>query len=444
MSKISRGMKISGSKPYLSKVVFAAAILELSMFTVSKNIFGVYLSTIATLLFGLITGIGIILVFYNKKCNPYDFCKEKTVLKLSWSKHLLFFLPVGLFGLLLHSSILEQPIDFSSPENSGSDIIPQIGTLITRMLNGDYPYQIIEWPGFHLFPTYLPMQWLPFTIAEILEFDYRWFAFGILALVIYYYFTKLSLSETPLKKSILLILSPFIILFSFYFTDEAVFKYSIETLIVGYYLLLSLSLFSNSKYFIGIALSLCILSRYSIILWIPLLVVVLFLIGKKKEIVSISILLTVSFLAFYALPFLWEDPGIFLKGYEYHSNAAIGAWHPTPWQAAGEPPSILYQGFGLGCFFYSFLDIELIDKLFAYRLIHLISSLLTVILLAIAFLKIKDKIDYRIFLLGSLKIYLVVFYNFIQIPFTYLFLVPIFISVPIVALLYHPKLKIET
>ena len=101
-------MEIFGSKPYLQKVVFAAVILELSMFTISKNIIGVYLSSIATLLFGLITGIGLILVFYNEKCIPFDFYREKTALKLSSAKHLLFFVTVGLFGLLLYTSILEQ------------------------------------------------------------------------------------------------------------------------------------------------------------------------------------------------------------------------------------------------------------------------------------------------------------------------------------------------
>jgi len=57
----------------------------------------------------------------------------------------------------------------------------------------------------------------------------------------------------------------------------------------------------------------------------------------------------------------------------------------------------------------------------------------------IGFYKIKDRIDYRIFLLGTLKIYLVLFYNFIQIPYNYLYLPLVFVSLTMFALLFSRK-----
>jgi len=113
-----------------------------------------------------------------------------------------------------------------------------------------------------------------------------------------------------------------------------------------------------------------------------------------------------------------------------------------PWQKTGEMPILLTNGFGFAIYFYEFMDGSIAEKLWAYRMTHLGLSASVALMSMIIFYKIKDQIDYRIFLLGTLKIYLVFFYNFIQIPFHYLIFPLVFISLPMIALLLT-QLKIK-
>ena len=314
-----------------------------------------------------------------------------------------------------------------------SDIIPQIQILIQRFLTGDFPYQLIrheEWAfGHSLYPTYLPLTWMPFILAEQVGLDYRWFAYLCLLGGVGYLLTFFR--QLPLLKYLALAMGPFLILvFNFYEKPEEL-SLSVETFITAYYLCLAISLLTTSTISRGLFLLCCLLSRYSIVLWVPLFFLVLWKKEKRRNSLWIGAIIFGGFLIFY-FPFLLEDFSIFQQGYDYHSKAAVNLWKPRAWQAAGATPINLLQGVGFGCYFYEYLDMDLIGKLKAYRLTHLILSLSTVALLAVYFFKRHLRIDYRLFLLGSLKIYLVVFYNFIQIPFMYLYLVPAFVSLPLI------------
>lgn len=421
-------------------IIIAAATTELAMLTWWKNYFGPHNSSIVLFASGLITGVGFLYFFYKKNISleTRQLHYRKIIPAL-----LILIYGIQYCGKLLSEQIKNFPIDYYNPE--GSDVIPQIGIMIDRFLNGGFPYHHIdEWTFTHtLYPTYLPMTWMPFIIPEVLHFDYRWFAFGILSLGILWLFVKMVSWNPHYIVLFLLGAAPFLFLNALqHYDDEGIFKYSVETLISGYYLMLAMSLLSTSNLLRGAALFLCLLSRYSVVLWVPLFLLVLFFKEKKKNIVSILGIIAGGFLLFYFIPFFSQDTSIFMRGYNYHSEGAIQAWKVMPWQEAGEMPFTLYKGLGFAWVYYENYAGELADKVDAYRFLHLILSISCIAILSLLFFKIKNKIDYRIFLLGSLKIYLVIFYNFIQIPFGYLFLVSIFISLPMLALiLMYPSLQ---
>lgn len=434
MSKKSK----PSTRPIL--IIIVACLLELLMLSIWKKRLDSFWSPIVTLASGLIAGIGFLYFFYKKEIhlnNTFTFDIKKGILAFS-----IFVAGILICGSLLNDTFLQFPINASTD----SDVIPQIKILVTRFLSGVFPYQLItEWSFNHtLYPTYLPLTWMPFILPEVLGFDYRWMAFSVLMISFLFYFSKILSWNISWKGILFLGITSFYFLYAYQKgeIEEGIFRNSVETLIAGYYLILALSIFSKSNILKGAALTFCLLSRYSVVLWVPLFFFVLFFASKENkykiktsDLLTIGFIMFAGFLIFYAIPFLSEDTSIFIKGYDYHTDAALQSWKTSDWQPAEDPPFALFKGFGMAGFFYEYVPGDLETKLKACQRFHFIASIFTVILLGGIFYKIKNKIDYRIFLLGSLKIYLVIFYNFIQIPFNYLFLTLVMVSLPMIGLL---------
>jgi hypothetical protein len=424
-------------------VIISFCFFELWLFSMGKKQFGMMWSPLIVFLSGLFSGVGFLAFFYKKEINyPTN--------KWDWKRKVIPSV-ISSFGIwkcgdILKSLLKSKPIDFHDP--TGSDVIPQVGILVERFLAGIFPYQLItsEWTlNYSLYPTYLPLTWMPFILPDLLGIDYRWMSFAVLIVSFFYFFYKVIPWIQQRWAIFFIALIPFVFLY-FLQNDGNVgtFAYSIETLIGGYYLVVAMALFSKRNWVRGIALSVCLLSRYSLILWLPVFFFVLFFKEKKSNIFQIGGWIAFSFLAFYIIPFLSKDPTIFLQGFAYHTQAATITFTTFPWQKAGELPLILGNGYGFAIYFYEFMDGTIAEKLLAYRITHVGLSGGIAVLSMLIFYKIKDQIDYRIFLLGTLKIYLVFFYNFIQIPFHYLIFPLVFISLPMMALLLgQVKLKEE-
>jgi len=386
---------------------------------------------------GLFSGIGFLIFFYNKKITLQK-------LEWDWKKRMAMFL-ISFFGIwkcgdMLRTIIRNEPIDFYN--STASDVLPQIGIMVDRFLDGIFPYQLItEWSFNHdLYPTYLPLTWMPFIIPEVLGLDYRWLAFAVLIIAMWYYSYKLISWNSNWISIVFLLIVPYFFLYSFLKEDNTgSFRLSIESLIAGYYLFLATSIFSKSNWVRGMALLCCLLSRYSLVLWVPLFFIILFLKEKKSNSYKIIGWIALGFLVLYIIPFLSKDFTIFQKGYEYHTEAALIAFHRYHYQSEYEMPALLAQGFGLAIYFDQLIEGTSADKSTALRLAHLLSLCFMLLVSMIGFYKIKDRIDYRIFLLGTLKIYLVLFYNFIQIPYNYLYLPLVFVSLTMFALLFSRK-----
>ena len=167
---------------------------------------------------------------------------------------------------------------------------------------------ITEWTfNYPLFPTYLPGFWGAFIIPHLLHIDCRWWALTVWFAVFMWYEGQLLWRGLSTPKLLFLTALPFIFLFCLAsYAHSGMFHYSVEPLITAYYILFTLSLLTNSNKLRGGALVLCLLSRYSVVLWLPLFFAVLFLKDKKLDIYKIISILAVRFLILYA-SFLMVD-----------------------------------------------------------------------------------------------------------------------------------------
>ncbi len=305
---------------------------------------------------------------------------------------------------------------------SQSDVIPQVMTMVQNFLSGEFAYEPITKWGYKLSPNYMPLTWLPFTVAEVFHFDYRWVAYGMLALsfvLLSFFFSKRTKNDLLF---FLFVIIPWIILYYFIKDDPIIYTRTIENINAAYYILFGMALLSGRPVWVGLGLAACLLSRYSLVLWVPLLGFV-YLISDKKALIKIVWVAAVPIILLYVIPFFLKDPAIVSRSME--------EWAPR-WQPEGEKPFHLFKGIGMASYFYEKLDGTLEEKLRLLKHWHLWSSIgITLIMMGFYFV-VRNRLNKPIFLLASLKIYMVFFYYFIQIPYAYLYNIPTFLTLILV------------
>jgi hypothetical protein len=429
-------------------ITITAFIFELLLLTRFIGVFGPYISPLILFTSSLLIGIVGIQksVQINKSLNAQEIKRdvardEKHSITTVTSKSIgagLLIICIGITSLLLFNLIKHHPVNVSQ-----SDIIPQTQVLVERFLHKQFPYTIISNWGYNLFPTYLPLQWLPYIIAEYIKLDYRLFAYAILMIVVIMYFIKYK-NEFTAGPHFLFCILLFLPVVLIYFFQPSIYYNSLENLIGAYYLLLAYAILTNSMVLTGVALVLCLLSRYSLVLWLPFFLFVLLLQKHRREALIVLVLGILGFLLFYFVPFLSKDTTIFMKGYQYHTTAALAEWNGQSWQQPGDKPFQLFRGLGFAGFFYDHSSGTIEQRLNSYRVLHLAFSSATVLVLCGWFYLKRKNVEWRIFSIASLKIYLAVFYSFIQIPYDYLFLVSAYCSLPIIMSSFlYSKVKVE-
>lgn len=392
---------------------------ETALLTIFANKFGEYASPIV--LFVVALSAGLVPLFLQPA--------SRTLVQPSKLWHNYVHGGLLLLGVLLVVGNLNNIINRHDINVQISDIIPQMQVLSTRFLNGEMPYKMITDWGWDMYPTYQPLQWLPFCIPNLFHFDFRWWSLVIWIMAVLIYQNKLRKESLPPLAQFGLCLLPFIAVAAFYQYQFMVLAYTVELIIAAYYLFLAFSIKSRSVWVIAGGIVLCLLSRYSVILWLPLYFFLLLFYWDKKKTLWASAIILGGFVLIYVLPFMTRDWEFFFKGYQYHSLAALGEWKHD---GDNGKAIHLFQGVGFACYFYDFATGTLVEKLKLAQKAHLIASLGTVALLGLWWYRSLHKIiSVRVFLLCSLKIYLVVFYSFIQIPYIYLMLVPLFVGLPL-------------
>ena len=268
--------------------------------------------------------------------------------------------------------------------------------------------------------------WMPFLVVDKLKLDYRTWSYIILCAIL-----LLCTILIPVKNKNRgwLFLFPFGIFLLYVSYQPSAFGWTIEPLIAGFYLLLLLGIYLQNAWIMGFALLLCLLSRYAILPWVPAFFVLLFFFGNKKQAVYIAVILLTGMLVIFIIPFLLSHPMILKTGYSQYTAAALGEWRGQSWQKHDDLPFQLSQGYGFAIYFYQWGKGEIIQRLKLTQMVHFIICIaLPVATVLWYWLRKTNRLSLNWFLLFSLKLYLILFFTFIQVPYAYLFLTPLMVS----------------
>ncbi len=341
---------------------------------------------------------------------------------------LLYVLLLILFGFWAYFIMLKNPIDIKT-----SDIIPYINDLyLKRLFNGEFIYNLAPGLGYgNWTPNYLPFHWLPFAISYYFQFDHRWIVFGTYLIAVYIYlfhFIKAQTQQDFLIKACL----PFIFLIHVFFKQSGNFAHTVELLIASYYFILAMFIIKNNVLGKSIGLVITVLSRYIVVFYIPIALLIEYYLNNKKILIQI-VLVIVMISAFYLIPFLLKDTSIFFKGAASYDLAALGEWNGQSWQQAHDRPHQLFQGLGFASWAYSFLNGSLENRIYIFKTIMLLITCISILIIGIYFIKNKHKHSLANWHLASLKVILTIVISFSLVPYSYLFWSTIILSIVMVS-----------
>lgn len=340
-----------------------------------------------------------------------------------WS-YVLYFTALIFFSFWANQIMIKIPIDIKT-----SDIIPYINDLyLKRFFNGKFIYSLAPGLGYgNWTPNYLTFHWLPFAISYFFQFDHRWVVLAVFFITIYIYIFHFISAKSEIEYWFKLSL-PFLFLLLLFYNQSGSFAHTVELLIASYYFILAMFLLNNNVFGKSIGLTLTLLSRYIVVFYIPIALVIEFYLNRKqllKQIVIVVILVS----AFYIIPFLLKDNSIFFKGAASYDIAALGEWDGQNWQQATDRPFQLFQGLGFASWAYSFLNGSLENKIHILKIIMLLSGFITILFLIIYFIKNKNKYKIVNWHLASLKIVITVILSFSLVPYSYLFYTNLVLSI---------------
>ncbi len=383
--------------------------------TQGKNAIGLFLTSI-------FIGLIVIYKFYNELVEETSLPANGR--RFSYAVTALLALALIILGTQYDHFFHLRPLSIES-----SDIIPSIQIMCKRLLAGKYPYDIFYDFGFPQMPTYLPMQWIPFSIAEILHIDYRWIPYTAWCIAAVWLCIRSAKASSPMLRAAmpLLIFASNYILFSS--SNKGIVEASVELLISAYYMMFISGLNQKNGVLQGIIIAFCLLSRYSLVLWIPLYSFILFVSKNRKQLYFAFATTVLVVTILYIIPYLSKDTQLFYKCYKYYDDAARFEWTHLN---KDNRPIQLYSGTGFGYYFYTrFTNLPVMDRVKLLQKTHLVCSILVTVILGTWYWFRKDKINTRIFLMSSFKIYLAVFLFLIQVPYEYLMCAGNFVSIAI-------------
>jgi hypothetical protein len=305
-----------------------------------------------------------------------------------------------------------------------ADMLPVMKVMNERLLHGDIKHvydPIMEiWNGVQ--PIYLPAMWLPYLPAVVFHFDMRW----ITVTAILFGFTVV-LGMIRLRKNRyfgygLIVTTALLFWWIFSRNDvHGLISMSEEGVVIFYFVLLTLAIISENAFFMGIAASLCLLSRYSMIGWlIPCL---LFLTARRdfRKLIVFSVTGAGCIALLFLIPFGFKtlEQMISLPG-----NYVAFANHV--WEFSSE---VYWLNLGMA-------------KFYGPHGMKSLHSTLLVMSFGIPFLfmcfcLIQKKWKLQNINLACLKLSLLIFYQFIDVPYGYLFYTCSFVSLVIAVTLLN-------
>jgi hypothetical protein len=340
-------------------------------------------------------------------------------------------------GLALCFPALKKAIQGTLPQDH-SDIIPAITVYCQRLLAGEVVHRpLTEDIGYFLEPGYLPATWFPFVVPEFFRFDYRWMSSSVLLLGLLAYLVVVvrlrrpaavtfGLGVLPLLFTYALV-RPDVHIFNYtvLHTDAQIFTITLEPLIAGYYLLLMAAVLLPSRPLVVIMLILCLLSRFSLLFWVPLYLGLLYTQESRRLAWATAGLVLAGIVALYVVPVLSHDWGLFMRVQEVYTQTALGEWN----HLYNGQPMHLYNGLGLTNLIFHYGPADVLERLKLAKQVHLAAIISVVVATALYYWRQRrPRTNYRVFAIIVLKLYLATFYALLQVPYSYLAVVGFFAS----------------
>jgi len=336
-----------------------------------------------------------------------------------WKAHTIHYrvIIIGMIALAMYSWCRywfeEIPIDISN-----ADMLPIIKVMGERFVAGHHSqvYDTIPWIWNGIQPIYLPAMWLPYVPAIALGIDIRWITMAGL-LFSFAVFLFLYRPEIHRYLSFFTAVLAFL-LFWWIMADNTpgIISVSEEGVVVAYYVLLVLALTSGNSWWIGVTASLCMLSRYSLVGWIPAYTLYLLLEKKWKQIGIFAFTGILCFILLFLLPVGGQTVMRLTKLPGNYIPFAARVWHDSPDVFAMSPGFAWFFGRG--------------RIILLHRLLIGLSFTVPALFVWYGYRKKLPNIP-----LAALKLSLVIFYCFIDVPYLYLFYTSSFASLVIVTML---------
>lgn len=306
-----------------------------------------------------------------------------------------------------------------------SDVLPLIIKQYDLFALGESPYQPIAFPFHTAYPAYMPFHWLPVGIARFFGIDPRWAGLFLLLCVCLLFVFLIANKQKNNLYTLLLILLPTAIVFVFIKKAGSDLAITFETVIAAYYFLLAIALMQKNFVMVIMGIILCLLSRYTLVFWLPLFfLLLLFNKGFLKTALSLGLILAMVFLVF-VYPFLFKNPSLLVDSLAYHNNAAIADWTEHKYS------------FEWGVYFGNSINLIVQGtpehKVFVARIIQAGTMLFLLFFGLLFYRKNKHRASFYDILLGMLYATIIGFYMFGPFAFRYYMLGPLFISLVLLA-----------
>jgi hypothetical protein len=330
--------------------------------------------------------------------------------------------------------------DFPNPENI-SDVVPQIDVLYDRFVKGEMPYYPLEQFGWHPFPVYMPLHWLPLAVPKMLGIDIRWIGAFLLVLAVGYYGILVWRDKTTaIYSRVLALILPFIALQGYLQFGRLDLAVSFEIIIGAYYLLLAVGLAAGSLPITIAGIIVCMLSRYTMVFWVPLFAILLWFNQPRKYSFIAWGSVAAAFLVFYIIPFLIKEPSILANGVAYHNGCAVAEW-----VGYGEPPVswTFTNGISFAPELRNAFSGDMEHRVFLCRALQA-GMMLGLLGLGLLLYRIwKDRISYYDLSLGFLYLVLLCFFMFGPLTYKYYFFPLLMVSATMCAKMMLSKTKVD-
>lgn len=316
--------------------------------------------------------------------------------------------------------IQSQPLDYKS-----ADMLPIIKIMAERFLHGAQVYAPIPeiWEGIQ--PIYLPAMWLPYCLPVMAGADIRFI--NLAAILILIALVGGLYSRRTLNWREFLPYLPLAILLTYVFKiHNTLITLSEEPVVIVYYSLLGYALTTKHYKLQGIAIALCLMSRYTLAFWCATYIGYLFFfVSRKNALWAGGLAGGLSIFLLFITGGIREIDFFFSLRHSYLSELI----NPD---RAWAIKSLVERNIGLA----RFMSYESLSIL--HKALFIGSILLPFVVITIYHLFLRNKVSFSLFLLCSCKICLLYFFNCNPMPYSYLFYTSTFFSIIILHYITSP------